>query len=177
MKSRKYTRPIILLAAIAIIAVVSYVRKHTSQNAAAGRRGANDLVLQVRSVPITNRMDLGSFVVPAGQSHEFKIVVDESRMRNPHLAGHFSTTGGAGIEVLLLDEDQFQNFQNKVAPSQVLYMSKTAPSGDIAAALPHGGTYYVVFDNSHGQASATVTGDVTVRFETVRVDASGDGKK
>jgi hypothetical protein len=177
MSSRKYTRPIILLAAIAIIAVVSYVRKHQSQNGAAGSPGTNGLVLQVRSLPITNRMDLGTFGVPAGESHEFKIVVDENRMRNPRVAGHFSTGGGAGIEVLLLDEDQFKNFQNKVAPSQVLYMSKTASSGDITAALPHAGAYYVVFDNSHGQSSATVTADVTVRVETVRVDGSGDGKK
>ena len=46
-------------------------------------------------------------------------------------------------------------------------MSKT-PNGDIEAAIPRGGTYYLVFDNSHSESAATVTADVTVRYENRR---------
>jgi hypothetical protein len=177
LKSTQNVRLILLLVAIAIMAIVSYWRTHAPQNANTRQLGGNDLVLRVRSLPITNRLDLGTFVVPDKSSHDVTISVDESRMRNAQFAGHFSTSNAPGIEVLLLDDDQYQRFQKKLAPSDVLYMSKMTTNGNIEAKVPHAGTYHLVFDNSHSESSATVKADVTLHYETVRVDARGDLKK
>jgi hypothetical protein len=106
-----------------------------------------------------------------------KIVVDEHLMRNTRLAGHFSTSNGPGVEVLLLDENQYDTFQKNLTPAEIQYMSKTATSGDIQTNIPRAGTYYLVFVNSSAESPANITADVTLRYETVHVDSGADQKK
>ena len=171
------TRLIFMLAALAMIAFGTYRRTHTSQNVANSKPGDDNLVLEVRTVPVRHGLALGSFVVPAKTAREVKITVDEAQMRHPRLVGHFTTSNGPGIEVMLLDDTQYSLFRGRQAPSGILYMSKTTTSGDIDAAIPRGGTYYLVFDNSNSDTNANVQADVTLSYDTVRVDSPSDPKK
>jgi hypothetical protein len=170
----KATRLILLLAALALIAYLSYRRTHpplTSQ-----RANTADNVLEIRAIPVNHTLNLGSFMVPPQGHHEVKIVVDDHLMHNTRLAGHFSTSNAPGVEVLLLDEPQYEDFKKNITPSNILYMTKTASSSDIQTAVPRGGTYYLVFVNA-SESQANVSADVTLRYETVHVDSGADHKK
>lgn len=92
------------------------------------------------------------FVVPSGSR---KVSVD----------GHFSATGGMGndVEVLILGEDEFVNFQNGHNTS-TYYNSGKVTQDAISATLPdRSGTFYLVFNNNFSlltpkavQANATL---------------------
>ena len=63
--------------------------------------------------------------------------------------GHFSATGGSGndIEVYLLSENQYTNWQNGHA-TPTFYNSGKVTVGDLNSILPNDvGTYYLVFNN------------------------------
>jgi predicted nucleic acid-binding Zn ribbon protein len=79
------------------------------------------------------------------RSYKFSVPTDAT---NVFMDGHFSATGGAGndIEVFVLDEDAFVNFQNR-HPSNAYYSSGKVTQDAIRATLPGGGTYYLVFSN------------------------------
>jgi hypothetical protein len=171
----KPTRLIFLLGALAGIAFLSYQRFHRPPNTSRMPPGENDLV--IRSIPVYHSLALGKFDVPAKASHEVKITMDPNLMRNARLIGHFSTLNGVGIQVMLLDEIQFGNFRQNQTPSGILFISKTTTNGDIETALPKGGTYYLVFDNSASDKPANVDANVTLRYETVQVDSGSDLKK
>ena len=77
-----------------------------------------------------------SMPVPAGAS-------------NIKVQGHFSATGGSGndIEVYLLNQDQYINWQNGHTTS-AFYNSGRVTAGEVNATLPDdAGTYYLVFNN------------------------------
>ena len=171
----KPTRLILILAAIALIAFVSYQRYHRPENTLAHGSGDNDLI--IHSIPVFHSLALGKFDIEAKGIHEVKITMDPSLMRNARLIGHFASTNGPAIQVLLLDETQYTKFKQDHAPADILFMSKTVPSGDIEAALPQGGTYYLVFDNSGSDTVAHLEADVTLRYETVQVDSGAENKK
>ena len=75
------------------------------------------------------------FVVPSDAQH---VWVD----------GHFSANGGFGndIEVYLLDEDGFANWQNRHAVTPY-YNSGRLTQGQIHANLALSGSYYLIFNN------------------------------
>jgi hypothetical protein len=171
----KLTRPILLAVALSLVVVVLYRRTVPRQNPAARETGG-PYVLQIHSLPVTHNLALGEFEVPAKGTHDVKIALDEPRMQNARLSGYFSTTGGAGIQVMLLDENQYTRVQNHQTPSEFLFLSKTAQAGNIEAMIPRAGTYYLVFDNSASDSSIKVKSDVSVRYETMQVD-SGTGQK
>jgi len=168
-------RPILLIAGMAVILFIVYRRTHTDQTAMLPARGS-DLILQVHSIPVTRSLSLGDFVIPARETHTVKIVVDESVMRNSRVSGTFSTEGSPGIQVVLLDENQYNRFRRNSAPSEYIYLSKTTTAGNIEAAIPRSGTYYLVFDNSASDSSAHVKADVAVLYQIVQVD-SGAGQE
>lgn len=76
------------------------------------------------------------FAVPAGAT---AVAVD----------GHFNATGGSGndIEVYILNHDEFVNFQNGHS-TPTYYNSGKVTDGAINAALPGGGTFFLVFNNN-----------------------------
>ena len=169
------TRLIFLLAMIAVIGFLSYQRFHQRATPpVSSAPGENELVIQ--SIPVYHSLSLGKFEVPPKGSHDVKLVMDAS-MRNARLIGHFTTTNGPGIQVMLLGENQYDVFRQHQTPSGILYISKTSPSGDIQTPLPHDGTYYVIFDNSESDKPANVEANVTLRYETVHVDSGTNGKK
>jgi hypothetical protein len=170
-------RLVLSVMAVVIVALILYRRAHPVRNSSTAPPGNNDMVLEVHSIPVFHSLNLGDFVVPAKGTHDVKISVDEGQMRNVRILGHFSTSNGPGIQVMVLDAIQYENFKRDRSPSAILYMSKTATSGDLAVAVPHGGAYYLVFDNSASEANANVKADLTLRYETVRVDSGADTKK
>lgn len=76
------------------------------------------------------------FIVPPGSIH---VSVD----------GHFVATGGIGndIEVYILNDDAFANFQNHHG-TLTYYNSGKVTQNTIKAVLPGAGTYYLVLNNN-----------------------------
>ena len=128
------------------------------------------MTFQVHAVAITNNLQLGEFTVPAKSTHDVTITADEAQMRNARLLGYYSVNG-SGIEVLVLDDDEYQRFQNHSTPSQYVYLSKSAPNGTIDVPIPHSGKYHLIFDNSSSDSGVTVKANVAVRGEMVSVEA------
>jgi hypothetical protein len=171
----KTARPILLAIAIAVVAFGIY-RKARPEKKAVTPLSRTDLVLQVRSIPVVHNLALGDFEISAKATHDVRIAFDENG-RNVRLSGEFATTAGPGIQVMLLDENQYQRFQNHQAPSEFLYMSKVATKGSIEAVIPRNATYYLIFDNSSSDAIAKVHADVSLRYEMVHVDSGQPPKK
>ena len=171
----KLTRPILLAVALSLVVVVLYRRTVPRQNPAPRETGP--YVLQIHSLPVTHNLALGEFEVPAKGTHDVKIALDEPRMQNARLSGYFSTTGGTGIQVMLLDENQYTRLQNHQTPSEFLFLSKTAQAGNIEAMIPRAGAYYLVFDNSASDSTIKVKSDVSVRYVTMQVDSGTSQKK
>ena len=168
------TRLIFVLGALAGIGFLSYERYHRPKPLPPPT-DQNDLV--IRSVPVYHGLALGKFDVPAKSTHDVKINIDPGLMRNARLLGHFSTLNAVPIQVMLLDETQYGSFHQNQAPGGELFISKSTTNGDIEAGLPHGGNYYLVFDNSASDKPANVDANLTLRYETVHVDSGEDLKK
>jgi hypothetical protein len=172
----RLTRPILAAVAVALVGLVVYRRTVPRRNPAP-REAGGQYVLQIHSLPVTHNLALGEFEVPAKGTHDVTIALDEPRMQNARLSGYFSTTGGAGIQVMLLDNAQYTRLQNRQTPSEFLFLSKTAQAGNIEAMIPSAGTYYLIFDNSASDSSIKVKSDVSVHYETMQVDSGTSQKK
>jgi ribosomal protein L40E len=83
------------------------------------------------------------------------------------VSGEFTATGGSSsdIEVYVLKDDAFVNWQYGYAPS-AYYSSSRVIKGDINAELPAGaGTYYVVFNNNFSpRTTKSVQSEVTLHY-------------
>jgi zinc-ribbon domain len=120
-----------------------------------------NLVSLPRTVPITN----GAFTVQAKGYNYYKLTVPPGAT-NVSVDGHFSATGGAGndIEVVILNEDNFANFQNH-HDAQTYYNSGKVTQLSINAVLPGGGTYYLVFNNGFSLLTPkAVAADATLQY-------------
>lgn len=172
----RHLRPILLVLSLAVILYAVYRRTHPAPQA--GTAPLGPYTFQVRPLPISHTLALGDFEVPARSSHDVKIVVDEPQMQHGRITGDFSTMGGAGLQVMLLNEIEYNQFtgDHKIPPG-FLYLSKTTTSGNIEAAIPQAGNYYLVFDNTPSDSSIKVKAEVTVRYEMVHVDTPPAQKK
>lgn len=92
------------------------------------------------------------------------------------ISGTLTASGGSGndVEVLVLKETEFLNWQNGHA-AHALYSSGRVTAADVDAAMPEAGTYYIVLDNRFSAMTPkTVEGTLTVRWtDPPRVDATG----
>jgi hypothetical protein len=89
----------------------------------------------------------GAFIVEPRTFKPFKVSLAPGMM-NPRLEGTFTASGARNdIEVTLLDEVQFANWQNR-RRFEAAYVSGRVTSGTISVSLPQGpATYFVVFSN------------------------------
>ena len=120
-----------------------------------------NLVSLPRTMPITN----GAITVRAAGYLYYKFSVPASAT-NVFVDGHFSATGGTGndIEVVIVNEDNFANFQNH-HDAQTYYNSGKATQNSIQAVLPAGGTYYLVFNNGFSLLTPkAVAADATLHY-------------
>lgn len=89
----------------------------------------------------------GSFIVEPGKYKSVKVVVTAG-MSKPTVGGTFSATGGNNdIEVFVMEENQFLNWQNG-HKADLAYSSGRVTAGKLNIPLPQEpGAYYVVFSN------------------------------
>jgi hypothetical protein len=89
----------------------------------------------------------GAFKLGPGKYKIFSVPVTAA-MKNPSVAGNFRASGGKnGIEVLVLEVNQYPNWQNGRKFSAT-YSSGRTSAGELDIQLPEEpGTYYVVFSN------------------------------
>jgi hypothetical protein len=83
------------------------------------------------------------------------------------LQGHFAATGGAhnDIEVWLMNDDGFVNWQNKHAVTPI-YNSGRVTQGALNVGLPSDGTYYLIFNNRFSFISPKAVQDsVTLQYK------------
>jgi hypothetical protein len=118
---------------------------------------------------LTEAIINGAFIVEPRTFKPFKIIVTED-MDSPRLEGTFSATGARNdIEVTLLTETQFANWQNR-RTFEAAYASGRVTSGNIEISLPTTpGTYFVVFSNRFSIFSnKAVTADVQLHYNKRR---------
>jgi hypothetical protein len=108
-----------------------------------GKSAAENLAEYTANIVAT-----GSFAVEARDFKPFKVVVPD-KTKNPRIEGSFSASGGSGndVEVMVLDEAQFLNWQNRNKFSAI-YDSGRVTADKVSIALPSAGaTYVMVFSN------------------------------
>ena len=111
----------------------------------------------------------GSFVVPPRTFKPFEVVV-AAAMSNPRLEGTFTASGANNdIEVLLLNEQQFSNWQNRHAFKSA-YESGRVTADKLRIDLPsEPGKYFLIFSNRFSIFSNKgVVADLKLRYDSSR---------
>jgi hypothetical protein len=111
----------------------------------------------------------GSFIVEPGKYKTFAVTVTAA-MKNPSVEGNFKATGGDNdIEVLVLEEGQYLNWQNG-HKFDATYNSGRVAAGKPKMQLPQSGTYYLVFSNCFSDiTNKAVVADVKLQYFANRV--------
>jgi hypothetical protein len=107
----------------------------------------------------------GSFIVEPGKYKPFAVAVTAA-MNNPTVEGNFTASGGNNdIEVLVLEETQYLNWQNG-HKFDATYSSGRVTAGKLNVQLPQEpGTYYVVFSNRFSWiTNKAVVADVKLQY-------------
>ena len=107
----------------------------------------------------------GSFIVEPGKYKSVTVAVTAA-MQNPSVEGNFTASGGNNdIEVLVLEESQYMNWQNG-HKFDATYSSGRVTAGKLNVQLPQGpGTYYVVFSNRFSYiTNKAVIADVKLQY-------------
>jgi hypothetical protein len=110
----------------------------------------------------------GSFVVPPRTFRPFEFVIAEG-MAHPRLEGTFTASGANNdIEVLLLDEQQFSNWQNR-HEFRSTYASGRVTADKFRIDLPEPGKYVLIFSNRFSIFSNKgVKADLKLRYDRAR---------
>jgi hypothetical protein len=108
----------------------------------------------------------GSFEVAARGFKPFKVVVAAGAM-HPQIEGTFSATGrNNDIEVLLLEESQYLNWQNRHKFTAAYDSGRVTADKFKMALPPEPATYYMIFSNRFSLISTkAVAAEVTFRSE------------
>jgi hypothetical protein len=111
----------------------------------------------------------GSFVVAPRTFKPFEVVVGAG-MSNPRLEGTFTASGANNdIEVLVLDEQQFSNWQNR-HEFKSAYTSGRVTADKLRIELPNEpGKYFLIFSNRFSMISNKgVVADLKLRYDSGR---------
>jgi hypothetical protein len=151
----------VLLAMVALVTLVACggakKTSYASPGAAAG--------VQQLWYTIVN----GSFVVPPRTFKPFEIVVGDG-MARPWIEGTFTASGANNdIEVLLLDEQQYNNWQNR-HDFRSAYASGRVTADKFRIELPNEpGKYFMIFSNRFSIFSNKgVVADLKLRYDRNR---------
>jgi hypothetical protein len=147
--ANKKQNPIVarVLGLILVLLVIWWaVNKQDSSNTSAGFRPSTPSILQ----PQLHRVTIGSGALTVNAStYAYFTLNVPSGANNVRLQGRFSATGGSGndIEVFLLSDSQYTNWQNGHS-TPTFYNSGKVTVNDLNVVLPNdAGTYYLVFNN------------------------------
>jgi hypothetical protein len=108
----------------------------------------------------------GSFIVPPRNFKPFEVVVGAG-MGRPQIEGTFSASGAKNdIEVLLLDEAQFSNWQNRHTFKSA-YTSGRVTADKLRIELPNEpGKYFLIFSNRFSMFSNKgIVADLKLRYD------------
>lgn len=98
--------------------------------------------------PVVHAIVNRPFTIPAARYvvYEFTVPEDATEVR---VGGRFEASGGSGndVEVIILDEDGYVNWQNHHRVRTYYYSGKLTQANIKAILPPGGGTYYLVFSN------------------------------
>jgi len=99
-------------------------------------------------VPMSTKLFTGQIIVKAGGYVTNKFTVDPS-MRNFRVTGHFNASGGTGndIQIVLADEDEFQNWING-HEAKVFYSTPKITTGKLDVGALGPGRYVLAFSNT-----------------------------
>jgi len=141
------TRTAFVVLAVLIALAFLAVFNEGTRSAAAGPSSASHLFRT--SVPRTESLASGEFVVRARGIWYKTIKVDTTRMSNVRVTGHFTASGGSGndIAAILTTQDDFENWKNGHRASALYSTSKTTV-GNINVTITTPGTYYLAFSNT-----------------------------
>src|SRR5215831_4240096 len=78
----RLVRVLLLVIALGIFYFLLYRQTHPKEQTAPTAAAGSGLEFQIHSVSVTNNLDLGDFVIPAKETHDVPIIVDETQMRN-----------------------------------------------------------------------------------------------
>jgi hypothetical protein len=108
-----------------------------------------------------------AFTVPKLSDKAYRFAIPAGA-REATLQGHFTATGGSGndIEVWVMNDDGFVNWQNRHAVTPI-YNSGKATQGTLNVPLPsEAGTYYLIFNNRYSSISPKAVQDnVTLQYK------------
>jgi zinc-ribbon domain len=138
----KWVLPFVLLV------VVCGVVWHFSLNAFGGHATASQPLQQPPVQLHKVSLPLGAFTVGALASNNYTFTAPAGAF-DVTLKGHFAATGGSGndIEVFVLSEDEFVNWQNG-HPAKTFFNSEKITQDSINLTLPsEAASYHVVFNN------------------------------
>lgn len=133
-----------MLTAIALFFMIVWMQQQASRRASVAQQQA------VQSQPRLQTQSTGNvaFTVNAGSSQYYKFTVSAGAF-DVRLKGHFAATGGSGndIQVALLTEDQYVNWQNG-HENKTFYNGGKVTQDTFNVSLPSNATtYYLVFSN------------------------------
>ena len=108
----------------------------------------------------------GSFIVEPGKYKTFTVAVTLA-MQNPSVEGNFTASGGNNdIEVLVLEENQYLNWQNGLK-FDATYSSGRVTAGKLKIQLPQEpGNYCVVFSNRFAWiTNKAIVADIKLQYD------------
>ena len=135
-----------ILVTVLVLAVGCVIFLNRTTQSSPPIPAARPVARMLRTETIAN----SAITVSAGSFNYYKFVVPETATQ-ASVDGHFSATGGFGndIQVFVVNEDSFVNFQNG-HPSDAYFNSGKVTQNTINALLPGPGTYYLVCNNRFG---------------------------
>ena len=121
--------------------------------------------------PVTVSLGEKAFTIPAGRYMYFKFTIPP-RSSAIEMTGRFEATGGSGndVEVVVLNEDEFTNWQNHHSVP-TYYNSGKVTVGTLQSRLPstsagESTTYYLIFNNAFSVFSnKAVSTDITLHYD------------
>jgi hypothetical protein len=129
---------VILLVVVIVVGVVGAIAAYSFVNFAA-RNTAN------LRLPHSLSLASGQIAVPANHYYYYYFTIPASST-GITVTGSFTVSGGGQIQVLVMDQSNFNNWKASYA-STSYYNSGQVMSGSITASLPIGGTYDLVYSN------------------------------
>jgi hypothetical protein len=116
--------------------------------------------------PVTQAIVNRPFTIRPAKAVYYSFVVPASSA-GAEVSGRFEASGGTGndVEVYILDEDAFVNWQNGHRV-HTYYNSGRLTQANVKTSLPSEGTYYLVFSNRFSVvANKAVVADVSLAYE------------
>lgn len=135
--------------------------------------GGADILTSPPSTPTPTQVSLWeeTVVVEPRTAAWEKLLIDVTGREGTIILGEFVTTGGGGndIELLILDDHDFINFQNDQKDVlRPLYRSGVVTTKEFEVPVPETGEYYVVLDNQFSlMSNKVVQVTLSLRYTTM----------